>query len=223
MSYEQEVDSVKFLVHCTRDDWYVTKMMSLHCILDEIQDHSTGRKVGGQWKSFKYSEPISRHNRAKHWVDDHNNRRHDPIGLEQTWRTKWWPTRQFTFLVAIAEVNAINSQARARKAPAEPTLEFRKQLAEKMIHNKLDSNGNVTVEVTAPTLRKTRSKNKHELVCRPHFRGKWDPKKKNWAKVKQKYQKVRCDNCGFKCRTFCSCDRSVTLCNNCFADHKPKA
>ncbi len=143
MMYEQEVDSIKFLIHCTRDDGYVIKIMSSHGILDEIQDHSTGCKIGGQWKSFKYSEPISHHNCAKHWVDDHNNCRHDPIGLEQTWRTKWWPTQQFTFLVAIAEVNAINSWARARKAPAEPTLEFCKQLVEKMIHNKLDNNGNI--------------------------------------------------------------------------------
>ncbi len=32
MSYEQEVDGIKFLVHYTRDDRYVTKMMSLHGI-----------------------------------------------------------------------------------------------------------------------------------------------------------------------------------------------
>ncbi len=32
------------------------------------------------------------------------------------------------------------------------------------------------------------------------------------AKTKQKYWKDHCDICGFK-YTFCSCDRSVTLCN----------
>ncbi len=145
---------------------------------------------------FKDSEPISHHNCAKHSVDDHNSRRHDPIGLELTWRTKWWPTRQFTFLVAIAEVNAINSWARARKAPSEPTLEFRNQLAEKMIHKKLDNNGNIVEEVRVPTLQKTRGKgNEHVLTSCPHYRGKWDPKKKNWAKTKQKYQKVHCNIC----------------------------
>ena len=108
MTYWQEIGGIDFLIHCTRDANYVTKMMSLHGILDEIQDHSTGRRVGGLWKSFKYSKPISCRNRAKHLVDDHNNCRHSPIGLDQTWRTKWWPTRQFTFLIGIAEVNAVN-------------------------------------------------------------------------------------------------------------------
>jgi hypothetical protein len=32
---------------------------------------------------------LSRHNHSKHWVDDVDNRRHDPIGLEQVWHTKW--------------------------------------------------------------------------------------------------------------------------------------
>ena len=53
MRYEQDIDAVKFLVHCTRDEKYVSKMMSSHGILDEIQDHSTGCCVGVVWKSFK--------------------------------------------------------------------------------------------------------------------------------------------------------------------------
>ncbi len=36
----------------------------------------------GTWKTFKYAEPFSRHNLAKHWVDDVSNGCHDPIGLE---------------------------------------------------------------------------------------------------------------------------------------------
>jgi hypothetical protein len=34
------------------------------------------------------------HNIAKHWVDDVNNRRHAPIGLQDTWAAMWWP-RQY--------------------------------------------------------------------------------------------------------------------------------
>jgi hypothetical protein len=44
-------------------------------------------------------------------VDDVNNCRHDPIGLEETWGTKWWAMQQFTFLCSVAEVNAVNSRA----------------------------------------------------------------------------------------------------------------
>ena len=116
----QEMEGKRFFVHCTKDCDYVTKIMSMHGVLDEIQDHVTYRLIDGQWKSFKYAEPFSRHNRAKHWVDDVNNRRHDPIGLEQVWKTKWWPNRQFTFLCFIAEVNAGQARARAKKETAMP-------------------------------------------------------------------------------------------------------
>jgi hypothetical protein len=80
--------------------------------------------VNGEWKSFRYAEPFSRHNKGKHWVDNVNNRRHDPIGLENTWKTKWWPNRQFTFLLSVAEVNAGQSRPRARDEKPDPTLIF---------------------------------------------------------------------------------------------------
>jgi hypothetical protein len=82
-SFVQEINGKRFFVHCTRDRDYVTKMMLLHGVLDKIQDHITYRQVNGKWVLFKYAKYLSRHNRAKHWVDDVNNCRHDPIGLEQ--------------------------------------------------------------------------------------------------------------------------------------------
>lgn len=48
MTYKQEVDGVKFLIHCTRDDQYMTKIMSSHGLFDEIQGSSTGCKIGEQ-------------------------------------------------------------------------------------------------------------------------------------------------------------------------------
>ncbi len=113
-------------------------------MLDNIQDHQTGCRIGRVWRTFKYCKPVSSQNRAKRLVDDHTNCHHDP-GLEQTWRTKWWPTQQFTFLLVIAEVNAVNSQAHARKEPSEPQLKFHRELAEGMINKKLYNAGNVIV------------------------------------------------------------------------------
>ncbi len=89
--------------------------MSTHGVLDENQDHPTWRMVDGQWKTFKYAEAFSRHNRGKHWVDDVNKRRHAPISLESAWGTKWRANRQFTFLLSVAEVNATMTRARAKK------------------------------------------------------------------------------------------------------------
>ena len=89
----------------------MTKMMSTHGLLEPVDDHTTYRQEkDGTWVNFNYTEYLSRHNRSKHWVDDVNNRRHDPIGLEQVWHTKWWPTRQFTFICSVAEANAVMSR-----------------------------------------------------------------------------------------------------------------
>ncbi len=102
--------------------------MSSHGMIDENSDHATYWLVdGGGWKSFHYAEPFSRHNCMKHWVDDINNRRHGDIGLEEVWATKWWPNRQFMFLLSIAEVNAGQARACAMGETAEPTLNADKQ------------------------------------------------------------------------------------------------
>ncbi len=76
-SFLQDLGGIPFFVHCCKDDKYVTKIMSTHGTLDEVEGHSTWRCVNGEWKSFRYVEPFSRHNKGKHWVDDVNNRRHD--------------------------------------------------------------------------------------------------------------------------------------------------
>ena len=65
-TFVQVIKGTRFLIHCTKDRDYVTKIMLTHGLLDEIQDHSTWRLVDGTWKTFKYSEPFSRHNRGKH-------------------------------------------------------------------------------------------------------------------------------------------------------------
>ncbi len=92
LMYVQEVKGSRFLLHCCKHWDYITKIMSSHGMLDENPDHATYRLVdGGVWKSFHYAEPFSRHNRAKHWVDDINNHCHGDIGLEEVWATKWWP------------------------------------------------------------------------------------------------------------------------------------
>ena len=86
---KQEIDGKQFLIHCTKEDKYVTKLMSTQGLMNEVPTHKTYRCINGEWISFNYTENISRHNKAKHWVDDVNNRRHAPIGLEDVWGTKW--------------------------------------------------------------------------------------------------------------------------------------
>jgi hypothetical protein len=108
-SFVQDLGGVPFYIHCCRDADYITKIMLTNGTLDEVEGHST-------WQCID--------NKGKHWVDDVNNRCHDPIGLETTWKTKWWPNRQITFLMLIAEVNAGQAHACARDKKPDPTLSF---------------------------------------------------------------------------------------------------
>ena len=169
--FVQVVEGQQFLVHCTKDRDYITKIMSTHGVLDEIQDHPTWRLMDSVWRTFKYAKPLSRHNRAKHWVDDVNNRRHDPIGLERVWATKWWPNRQFTFLLSVAEVNAVQAWARAKKEILMPTLEFRKKLAMRMMTNKLKNNG---LTPASPVCTRARNSSEHVMVKRQKKEGSWN-------------------------------------------------
>ena len=218
---KQVADGKQFLIHCTKEEKYVTKLMSTHGLINEVPDHTTYRYVNGEWVSFKYTEPISRHNNAKHWVDDVNNRRHAPIGLEDVWATKWWPDRQFTFICSVAEVNAVMSQARGRNDIAEQTLKFRRRLAQQMLENKIIDTGQSPC--SPATLRKCKRLDGallHTLETRKTFTGKWDSRNGTWTKVKSKYLKSQCKTCKFECRTYCSCQREVTMCTKCWADHK---
>ena len=129
-------------------------------------------------------------------MDDVNNRRHDPIGLEQVWHTKWWPTRQFTFICSVAEANALQSRARAMDETPTPQLEFRRALAMKMLNNNIRVDG---VTVGAPMRRRKRALAldfcEHRLCTCPPFTGGWKNADNYCLKVKSEYMKTKCAHC----------------------------
>ena len=131
--------------------------------------------------TFKYSKYLSCHNHIKHRVDDLNNIRHDTIGLEQVWHTKWWPTRQFTFICSVAKANAVYSRVHGRKAILEPQLEFCRKSDLGMFENNLDDEG---VIINHPIFHKKRSRGPdisgHELVSRPTNTGMWNTGDNVW-------------------------------------------
>ena len=169
--------------------------MSTHGMLDEIQDHPTYRKVNGSWKTFKYSEPFSHYCRAKHWVDDVNNRRHDPIGLEEVWHTNWWPMRQFTFICSITKVNAVQSRARAWGGTTTPQIQFCRKQAEQMLTN------TIRVEVVPEVVRvrtRRQSNIEHKCLRRGVRDGTWNPFTRRFSETKTDYVCHRCSGCGGK-------------------------
>ena len=215
-SFVQDLGGTPFYIHCCRDADYVTKIMSTHGTLDEVEGHSTWRCVNGEWKSFRYAEPFSRHNKGKHWVDDVNNRRHDPIALDSTWKTKWWPNRQFTFLMSIAEVNAGQVRARAKDENPDPTLTFRRKLAIQMMANKIQGNG---VVAASPPRRPSRRSIEHVLTKRKRKEGKWNPYTRRFNETKTVYVPRPCSDCGKNTRSYCPCDPGRDLCGVCFGKH----
>ena len=217
--YVQELDGKKFLIHCHKEDPYVCKVMSTHG-LTEHTTKETWRKVGSEWRSFTYTEAITNHNNSKHWVDDVNNRRHAPIGLEDIWATKWWPHRQFTFVCSVAEVNANNSLARANDTTAEHQIVFRKRLAKGMIENTLTSSGGVRHSPIRARKRKSDCNEPgHVLLKKPNYTGKYNPTTKQWATVKTQHLKMKCHGCSREIRTYCACNKASPMCSECFATH----
>ena len=87
-------------------------------------------------KKIFYPEVIGNHFLFLHSIDDHNNKQHSPISIEEIWATKRWPNRVFAFLLAATEVNM--SLGMVEFCGNDPTsqIEFRKKLAEVLIFNK---------------------------------------------------------------------------------------
>ena len=83
-----------------------------------------------------------------------NNRKHDPIGPEQFWHTKWWHTQKFTLICSVPKSNAVYSRARGRKVIPEPQLEFCRKSVLGMLENNLDDEG---VSINYPFCHKKRS------------------------------------------------------------------
>ena len=90
---EVEFEGKRMFIHCMKEEKYVTKFMSTVRTLDEVPTHGTFRRTqSGADIRFNYPEPMSWHNKSKHWVDDHNQWRHSPIDLAKVWNTpQWWP------------------------------------------------------------------------------------------------------------------------------------
>jgi hypothetical protein len=103
--------------------------MSTFGTLDKVPSHKTKQSTALGVVEFCYPKPVSWHNQPKHWVDDHNQRRHAPIDLAEIWKTQWWPHCQFAFFLTISETNAANSRGRAKGISADPQLKFHKALA----------------------------------------------------------------------------------------------
>ena len=178
--------------------------MSTFGCLNSVEGHIAYRTLSsGTRICWLYAEPNSRHNRSKHWVDDVNNQRHAPIDLAEAWQTKWWPNPQFTFCLSVSEINAINSRAHSKGVPAEPMLDFCRNLAGQMLENNLNELymvpwSPVRDKMTRGTTSTMANEGARGLQHRPLKMRRW--LRSTWKTAKHKYHKTPCA-CGKCCRT----------------------
>ncbi len=115
--------------------------------LDEVETHGTFCRTAAWGKvQFIYPESMSWYTKAKHWVDDQNQRQHIDYwscqDLEETVVASSAALLLSDFLT-ITEVIAANSRGCGRGEVAEPMHTFWKRLAIAMLDNTLENNGNI--------------------------------------------------------------------------------
>ena len=122
--------------------------------------------------------------------------------------------------IPFSSASAVMCRACTRKDTPTPQLEFCQSLAMKMMTNKISNDGMV---VCSPTRARKHSRGVeslgHELCTRPNFTGCWKTETNTWSKVKTEYAKIKCSTCNTKIRTYCKCNRQVSLCTQCYGVH----
>ena len=215
------VDGTSMHMYAMKDTDYTMMIMSSYSCLDHNDEHNTKWvwMEDGKQKiiTFNYPEPMSIHFKFRHQVDDHNNCRHSPISIEETWGTKYWPDRVFAFVLAVTEVNSCKAAEYFQNDGAPISqLAYRRKLAMELMTNTLDG---ATDSVMSPSgnLRKKRKLVSHDPLKIPNFCGKFQ--NGQWTPVATKWLQQLCHGCSMRTRTYCSCNKSVYMCITCYAEH----
>ncbi len=117
-------------------------------------------------------------------------------------------------------MNALNAKARGRNEQAEAGLTFRRKLAEQMLNNQINDSGGVSHSPMRSSGKQRRCEVvEHKLEKKPVYTGKYNATSKSWRKVKTKYLKMKCLYCPKEVRTYCTCNKQIILCGDCFGKH----
>ena len=152
---------------------------------------------------------VHNHYQYRHYVDDHNSKRHQPISLEVVWATHDWSKRVFAFLLAVTEVNVKIASKYFGGQQDNGMLDFRRCLAKELIEN-----GYLLLQDQKPCSSSHRrsSNNEHMKMTLPKRR-KFSGTEMVFAN--SDYPQATCNGCGKKTRTFCKCSPGTYRCDNC--------
>ena len=132
---KEQMDKVDFHVYMMKEPVYVMSIMSTYGTNQWMGKETQRDFVGGERKKNFYPEVFGNHFLIRHSVDDHNNKQHPPISIEEIWATKWWPNGVFAFLLAVTEVNVTLGMVEFCDNDPTSQIEFRKTLADVLINN----------------------------------------------------------------------------------------
>ena len=90
----------------------------------------------------------------------------------------------------------------------------------KMMTNNIKNDGTVVSSLMSPKRRlRTGEGLGHELCTRPNFTGCWKTDNNAWSKVSTQYAKIKCSTCDTKIRTYCKCNKQLSMCTECYGAH----
>jgi len=233
----QNEEGTKYNIFCMKDSLFVMKMMSTYGTLNEpVGQEETYRQLpDGSKEYFKYSEVFANHYKYRHIIDDGNNLRHKVPSIEGSWITHRWATRVFTFLLALAEVNAFLAYRYfiwetpihdTKKEPKLTLIEFRRKLAQQLIHNEYLQQEQAEMNLDSADLDELRKSKRlnvqtHDLLTCPLHARKFVPTQGWDCSAKQPHQQHVCrtNGCKRKVRTSCSCNEGHWMCTQCHRNH----
>jgi hypothetical protein len=148
-----------------------------------------------------------------------NNNRMQPISIEETWKTSYWPNRVFAFILGVTGVNMQRAFEHFAGNAKQGNLEFRRELATEMIHNP-----DVPVKEDDHQSKERRCKKQKQV----HRESQTLPRKCTFdaheptklVATKIEYNQRKCV-CGLaRKRIYCKCTPGVRRCPECYADHR---
>jgi hypothetical protein len=217
------LDDQPVTVFCFKEPDYIMSIMSTYGTVNEegekkkrIFNDAEGKE---QVRTFFYTGVFHNHYHYRHVVDDNNNNRMQPISIEETWKTVYWPNRVFAFILGVTGVNTQRAYEYFGLHDKQSNLEFRRELATEMIYNP------ESPEVEEDHQSKERSCKKQkqvhcELQTLSRFCAFDAHEKTKIVTVKTEYNQRKCV-CGMgRTRTYCKCSPGVHRCPECYADHR---
>eukprot|EP00957_Ditylum_brightwellii_P183035 13941763-Ditylum_brightwellii.AAC.1 len=109
---KETTNGAKWHIFCMKEPYHIRQIISTFGTIEEVEGANTKRqytKEEGKAETikFRHREPFANHFKYKDVVMDHTKLRLSPIEIEKTWKTNYWPDRNFAWFLAITEANTL--------------------------------------------------------------------------------------------------------------------